>query len=107
VHVPNFEVAAGALSSKEDADSGKRSARKEQKMMNDIEAQTYVLKQGAPYWKSILDWDTSVVVLKPSEVDVLKIATLMPRKLPQPFQCQKLLIIEEQARKEGFRPGAH
>ncbi|WP_231480501.1 AIPR family protein [Thiomonas sp. FB-Cd] len=104
-HVQLGELARldAVLESREEAASERRSARKDQRMMNDIEAQTYVVEKGGTYWKALLAWDNSALVLTPSEQKLLRQAALIPSRLPQSFECQKLVAVETKAQREGFK----
>lgn len=106
-HVSTGDLAVidSVLESREDVASERRSARKDQRMLNDIDAQTYVLERGGDYWKALLSWDSSALVLTPSEQTLLRQASQIPSKLPQPFQCQKLLLVEAKAQQAGFKVG--
>lgn len=88
----------------EEKEGAKRSARKEQKVLNDIEAQTYVVGRGAPYWSKLHKWASEGLAMTPSEMDFLGIAASMTsRKIPSGPQSQKIIASEKKARSEGFK----
>lgn len=90
------------LVSSEIATSGRRSARKEQKVTNEVEAQTIVVNRGAPYWKLLLRWAEAGTVMTPSELDVLRVAARIPRMIPTGPQSVKLLQVATKAADEGW-----
>lgn len=88
----------------EEKEGAKRSARKEQKVLNDIEAQTYVVGRGAPYWSKLHKWASEGLAMTPSEMDFLGVAASMTsRKIPSGPQSQKIIAAEKKARSEGFK----
>jgi hypothetical protein len=88
----------------EEKEGAKRSARKEQKVLNDIEAQTYVVGRGAPYWSKLHKWASEGLAMTPSEMDFLGLAASMTsRKVPSGPQSQKIVAAEKKALLEGFK----
>lgn len=88
----------------EEKEGAKRSARKEQRVLNDIEAQTYVVGRGAPYWSKLHKWASEGLVMTPSEMDFLGVAANMTsRKIPSGPQSQKIIAAEKKAFSEGFK----
>lgn len=88
----------------EEKEGAKRSARKEQKVLNDIEAQTYVVGRGAPYWSKLHKWASEGLAMTPSEMDFLGVAASMTsRKIPSGPQSQKIIAAEKKAFSEGFK----
>ena len=82
----------------------KRSARREQRVLNDIEAQTYVVGRSAGYWTKLHKWASDGVIMTPSEVDFLAFAASMTsRKIPSGPQSQKVIAAEKKAVSEGFK----
>jgi len=92
------------LCSLEDATADKKAARRERRMFNDVDAQLEVVNRGAEYWTRLLGWGNSGIDLSPSEIQVLRIAAAIPKKIPSPQQCMKLLEVEAKAKDEGFTP---
>lgn len=92
------------LLTRADKESVRRSGRKEQKMLNDIEAQSYVVGRGAAYWGGILAWAKDGIVMTPSEMDVLGLAAAMSAKrIPSGAQSQKIIAAEKKAFSEGYK----
>jgi hypothetical protein len=88
----------------DEKEGAKRSARKEQRVLNDIEAQTYVVGRGAPYWSKLHKWASEGLVMTPSEMDFLGVAASMTsRKIPSGPQSQKIIAAEKKAFSEGFK----
>lgn len=88
----------------EEKEGAKRSARKEQRVLNDIEAQTYVVGRGASYWTKVLKWADEGIVMSPSEMDFLRLgATMTSRKIPSGPQSQRIVAAEKKALAEGFK----
>jgi len=82
----------------------KRSAKREQRVLNDIEAQTYVVSKGAGYWTTLHRWASEGVVMTPSEMDFLSVAANMTsRRIPSGPQSQKVVAVEKKAIEEGFK----
>ena len=97
-----FQALDSDLVSTEAATSSKRSARKEQKVTNEVEAQTQVVSRGAPYWQRLLHWAEAGTLMTPSELEVLRIAARMPRVVPSGFQAVKLLQVAAKALDGGW-----
>lgn len=93
------------LVDKEDVRSLARSAKKEQKVMNGIDAQIFVVNLGANYWKDMLEWATPKgLVVSQEEQDVLTVATkIRPNSLPNSYQCRRLQEIRNKMLTEGFK----
>lgn len=88
----------------DEKEGAKRAARREQKVLNDIEAQTYVVGRGAPYWSKLHKWASEGLVMTPSEMDFLSVAASMTsRKIPSGPQSQKVIAAEKKALQEGFK----
>lgn len=88
----------------EEKDGAKRAARRDQKVLNDIEAQTYVVGRGSAYWSRLHKWAGEGVVMTPSEMDFLGVAASMTsRKIPTGPQSQRVIAAEKKALFEGFK----
>ncbi|MFC1621241.1 AIPR family protein [Candidatus Omnitrophota bacterium] len=80
----------------------KKSAAKEQRMVNDIQNQTYVLGKRSEYWKRMSSWGVKKKLLTVKEMDILAVACRMPGKIPSEKQSKVLISIEKRIKKEGF-----
>lgn len=91
------------LVSKGESTEGRRDAKGEQKITNEVEAQMHVHKRGTTYWKRMLEWGERAAVITPTDLDILRIASQMPRKIPTGLQSLRLIGIEEKAVADGFK----
>jgi hypothetical protein len=92
------------LISSDEKEGSKRSGRREQKMLNDIEAQAYVVGRGAAYWSKLLKWANEGILMTPSETDFLTVAaTMTTRRIPSGPQSQRVIAAERKAVAEGFK----
>ncbi|MNG16503.1 hypothetical protein D3C84_1004230 [compost metagenome] len=80
-----------------------RRAKKDQKLVTGIEAQTKVVNYGAEYWKRLLAFIAENKIPFHSEVEALNIACKMPARLPNSIHSQKLLALQERAVLEGWK----
>jgi hypothetical protein len=80
-----------------------RDAGRQQAVMNGIQAQTYVVNKGAPYWVKLRDWNEAHRKLSPREMGILDTACSIPRRLPTEQQVPLLITAEKRAIAEGFR----
>lgn len=103
IDTSSFGALDADLVSSEVATSSKRSARKEQKVTNEVEAQTQVVNRGGPYWQRLLRWAEAGTLMTPSELEVLRIASRMPRIVPSGFQSVKLLQVATKALDGGWQ----
>ncbi|KEQ23277.1 AIPR family protein [Paenibacillus tyrfis] len=85
------------------AKSEARRARKDQKMVTGIEAQTKVVNYGADYWKRVQLFVAEKKIPYHTEAESLKIACQMPAKLPNSVHSQKLLSLLSKAVSEGWK----
>jgi hypothetical protein len=81
----------------------KRSAVKDQRMLNGIEAQARVVKLGATFWRGILDWGLERSLLSEFERDILRVAASIPHKLPSEKQSIKAVEILGRLKVEGLK----
>ena len=79
-----------------------KEAKRGQKMLKGIEAQTYVLDKGSAHWISIIEWGDSSKALTEAEVSFLMSARKMPARLPSDKQCERIVKVEQRAIEEGF-----
>lgn len=91
------------LQGKDDQRSVKRSAVKDQKMLNGIEAQSAVLKAGGPFWSDVRTWGLSKKLLSPIDAGILAVAAAMPAKLPSEKQALIAIKLLQKMRSEGFK----
>lgn len=82
--------------------AAQRIAKKEQKVVNDINAQVEVVKYTAEQWKCLSEFCVMNHLVTPTDVAALAIACKIPAKLPNTYQSKRLLAILEKAIEEGF-----
>lgn len=91
------------LITKEEVVSRKRWGRKEQKVLNGIEAQTAVVNAGGEFWRTVLDWGKGRRLLSEKDFGILNTAVRIPIKLPTEKQAMVCIDILERLRNEGFQ----
>ncbi len=94
---------ATCLIDSEDSKRQKRLARKDQKVIKGINAQTEVVKLPAEHWKRLAEFAVAHHLVSPIDATALKVACQLPFKIPNSVQARHLLDLESQARSEGFR----
>ena len=82
--------------------SAERSAKKDQKITNDINAQVEVIKYSAEIWKRVSEFAVMNHLVSPADVSALAIACKIPEKLPNSYQSKRLLALLSKVREEGF-----
>lgn len=91
-----------SLVSKEAIQNEKKQARKVQKMDDGIEAQKKVLDMPASQWNSIFQNCKNKGFLSEKEINIVKLATQIPNKIPTEKQSIILLEVLEKVALEGF-----
>lgn len=86
----------------DDEKAAQRSAKKEQKVVNDINAQVEVVKYTAAQWKSLSEFAVLNRLVTPTDASALTIACKIPEKLPNTYQSKRLLALLRKAVDEGF-----
>jgi len=82
--------------------AAERKAKKEQKIASGAEAQMKVLQYSSAEWRRIFDFVKVKKIISPDEENALRMAVRIPEKLPNMYQCQRLLSVLERAQSEGF-----
>lgn len=78
-------------------------SKKEQRMINGIEAQKEVIGLGAEYWSKMLAWGKSRKLLSDIDISFITSATKMNYgRIPSEKQCQRLCNIQSKMKEEGF-----
>ena len=80
-----------------------RSARKEQRILNGIEAQIAVVNAGGPFWADAVAWAKPRDLLTPSEIEILKVAARTPERTPTDKQSSKAMELLTRLQAEGYR----
>lgn len=79
------------LISRDEAKKSERTAIKEQKVLNGIEAQTAVFAAGPDFWQELFKWGNTRKLLTPAEQGVLQVAADIPSKVPTEKQSEVAL----------------
>lgn len=80
-----------------------KSAKKEQRITNDINAQVKVVKYLAEDWKRLSDFAVNKHLASSADIAALSIACKIPSKIPNSVQSKKLLDLLDRAFQEGFK----
>ena len=79
-----------------------KSAKKEQKVVNEIQVQTTVVNYPVDMWKRLSEFVVRNHMVTSTDVSALTIACQMPSKIPNTYQCKRLLALLKKASAEGF-----
>lgn len=77
-------------------------ARKDQKILNDINAQLTVYDKGLEHWTALISWAKEENKLTEKEMSILSSTLRMNVSPPSEKQCKVILRIEHKAVQEGF-----
>ena len=91
----------GSISAQEQRDTA-RGARREQRMLNGIEAQIAVVSAGGQFWSDALTWGRARRLLTPTETGILDVAARVPTRTPTDKQSSKAIEILEKLNAEGY-----
>ena len=84
--------------------AAERDAKKDQKLISEVEAQSKVLEYGAAFWKSVeLFVKTKRVAVTPDQIKALKYAVKIPLQFPSAYQSVQLLQLLDEAKANGFK----
>lgn len=86
----------------DDQKAAQRFAKKEQKIVNEIYAQTEVINYSVEMWKRLTEFSVKKHLVTPTDVTALTVACKMPFKIPNTYQCKRLLTLLHSAVEEGF-----
>lgn len=89
----------------EDQKETKRSAVKDQRMLNGIEAQTAVVKAGKDFWINAKAWGSAKRLLTATEIGILDVAASVPVRIPSEKQSLRALESLRKLHAEGFQSG--
>uniref|UniRef100_UPI00311DB9ED AIPR family protein n=1 Tax=Vibrio sp. TaxID=678 RepID=UPI00311DB9ED len=89
------------LISEADIQSEKTQGRKAQKVDDGIEAQKQVLGISGSRWNALLQNSLARSLFSPTEIEIIGIATKLPRKIPSEKQSIILLKLLDRAKYEG------
>ncbi len=83
----------------------KRSAVKEQRILNGIEAQAAVVNAGGAFWQAARAWASARKILTPMEAGILDVAAAIPDRLPSDKQSLKVIESLRKMIAEGYQHG--
>jgi len=86
----------------DESDYRKNTAKKEQKLINEINAQVEVYNRGLEYWTVLIDWAKGVRFLSDKQRSILSTTLRMKTTPPSEKQSKIILEIEKIAIEEGF-----
>ena len=92
-----------SLLTRDEQKGAKRSAVKDQRVLNGIEAQTAVINAGPEFWRRLKEWGDARLLLSSTESSILAVAA-SAGKPPGEKQCMRVVDILQKLRSEGF-PG--
>lgn len=92
----------GCLITIDQEKDAQKAAKKEQKVVNELNAQIEVMKYTSDQWKSLSEFAVKNHLVTPTDVSALAIACKIPEKLPNTYQSKRLLALLKKAIEEGF-----
>lgn len=92
----------GCLTTIDQEKDAQKAAKKEQKVVNELNAQIEVMKYTSDQWKSLSEFAVKNHLVTPTDVSALAIACKIPEKLPNTYQSKRLLALLKKAIEEGF-----
>ena len=92
----------GLMSAQEQRDTA-RTARREQRELNGIEAQIAVVNAGGQFWSDALAWGRARRLLTPTESGILGVAARVPTRTPTDKQSSKVIEVLSKLQAEGYK----
>lgn len=92
----------GCLITIDQEKDAQKAAKKEQKVVNELNAQIEVMKYTSDQWKSLSEFAVKNHLVTPTDVSALAIACKIPEKLPNTYQSKRLRALLKKAIEEGF-----
>ena len=80
-----------------------RSAQREQRQLNGIEAQMAVVEAGGYFWANALAWGRERRLLTPTEIGILSVAARVPRKIPTDRQSLRAVDALTKLQSRGYQ----
>ena len=105
LHVAWPDALETELVSSAERDEVERTAVKDQKMLNGIEAQTVVVQAGSALWSDVKVWGMSKGLLSPDDQGILEVAISMPYRVPSEKQSFRTIEILQRLHEEGCQLG--
>lgn len=95
----------GCLITVDQEKAAQKAAKKDQKIVNELNAQVEVVKYTSDQWKNLTEFAVKNHLVTPTDVTALAIACKIPEKLPNTYQSKRLLALLKKAIDEGFNVG--
>jgi hypothetical protein len=89
------------LISNDEKQEARRTAVKDQRMLNGIAAQSAIVNAGGAFWLRVKEWGETRALLTQTEREILDVATTIPTKLPSDKQSLIVLELLEKLQSEG------
>lgn len=86
-----------------EAKTAEKHAKKEQRIVNDINVQVEVVKYSSEDWKRLSEFAVNNHLVSSADIAALSIACKIPSKIPNSVQSKKLLELLDKAVQEGFK----
>lgn len=87
----------------EDIITVRREAKKDQKVVNSIEAQMFIVSKGVDYWRSMLEAATQKNILPTEDLLLLRMCgRISSTFIPNDYQTAKIMSIRKTMMSEGF-----
>jgi len=102
LHFPLRQDVISELIDSEEILIRKGSAKKEQIVVNKINAQIEVYDRGLPHWTNLIAWASNSKILSEKEMSILSSTLRMNTTPPSEMQCKVILDVEQKAIEEGF-----
>ncbi len=80
-----------------------RDAKKDQRIISDVEYQKKVLEYGSEFWRRVNEFALLKKLISPESEIALKYAMQIPEKMPNAYQSIKLLELLDRSESEGFK----
>ena len=89
------------LLSETEREDAERSAVKDQRELDNIQVEIFVVGMGTEFWLSLRDWGVSKGLLSPSDERVIEAAASAFEKMPSTRQCRQAVELLGRLRDEG------
>ena len=106
IHIDIPEDIENCLITIDEQKTAQKSAKKEQKVVNEIQVQTTIVNYPVEMWMRLSEFVVRNHMVTPTDVSALAIACKMPAKIPNTYQCKRLLALLRKASEEGFNTEA-
>ena len=82
-------------------EADQRSAVRDQRELDGMQAEIFVVETGAEFWRSLSEWGTSKGLLSAGDERLLEVAASAERKMPSARQCRQVVDLFSRLRDEG------